>query len=87
MSRQTKTSKVEQHLKTHGTITSLEAIELYGATRLSAIIYNLRKRGMDIDTEDVPFVDRFGSTSHYGKYVLNNKEEENKDNSKEDKNK
>ena len=80
MSRQTKTSKVEQHLKTYGTITSLEAIELYGATRLSAIIYNLRKRGMDIDTEDVPFVDRFGSTSYYGKYVLNNEEEENKGN-------
>ena len=70
MSRQTKTSKVLEHLKNNGTITSLEAIDLYGATRLSAIIYNLRVRGYNIKTEDMPFVDRFGQAAHYGKYVL-----------------
>lgn len=67
-----KHQKVLEHLKEHGTITSLEAIELYGATRLSAIIFNLRKRGFDIETVDLPFTDRFGTKSHYGKYVLNN---------------
>ena len=67
-----KTEKVLEHLKEHGTITSLEAIELYGATRLSAIIFNLRKRGFNIETVDLPFTDRFGTKSHYGKYVLNN---------------
>ena len=36
-----KTEKVLEHLKEYGTITSLEAIDLYGATRLSAIIFNL----------------------------------------------
>lgn len=66
-----KTEKVLNHLKEHGTITSLEAIEKYGATRLSAIIFNLRKRGYKIDTYDMPFTDRFGSKSTYGKYVLN----------------
>ncbi len=66
-----KTEKVLEHLKEHGTITSLEAIELYGATRLAAIIFTLRKRGFDIDTEGIPFIDRFGVKSHYGKYVLN----------------
>lgn len=65
-----KTEKVLNHLKTHGSITSLEAIELYGATRLSAIIFTLRKQGYNIDTIDMPFVDRFGSKSVYGKYVL-----------------
>lgn len=65
-----KTEKVLNHLEKYKTITSLEAIELYGATRLSAIIFNLRKRGYNIITEDLPFVDRFGTKSHYGKYIL-----------------
>lgn len=67
-----KTEKVLNHLREYGSITSLEAIELYGATRLSAIIFTLRKRGLNIDTIDLPFTDRFGMKSHYGKYVLNN---------------
>lgn len=65
-----KTEKVLEHLKTYGCITSLEAIEKYKATRLSAIIFNLRKRGLNIDTIDIPFVDEYGTKSHYGKYVL-----------------
>ena len=67
-----KTKKVLEHLKTYGSITSLEAIELYGATRLSSIIHSLRKHGYNIITEYLPFVDRFGSKSHYGKYVFIN---------------
>lgn len=66
-----KTEKVLEHLRTHGTITSLEAIELYKATRLSDIIYRLRRRGLSIDTIDIPFVDIYGTKSAYGKYVLN----------------
>lgn len=66
-----KTQLVLEHLQQYGCITSLEAIEKYGATRLSAIIYNLRKRGYDIDTIDIDFVDRFGTKSTFGKYVLN----------------
>lgn len=66
-----KTGKVLEHLEKHGTITSLEAIELYGATRLSDIIYRLRKRGYNITTLDLPFTDRFGAKSNYGKYILN----------------
>lgn len=65
-----KTEKVLEHLRTYGCITSLEAIEKYKATRLSAIIFNLRKRGLKIDTIDTPFVDSYGAKSIYGKYVL-----------------
>ena len=65
-----KTEKVLEHLRTYGCITSLEAIEKYKATRLSAIIFNLRKRGLKIDTIDIPFVDSYGVKSIYGKYVL-----------------
>ena len=65
-----KTEKVLEHLKNHGCITSLEAIEKYKATRLSDIIYRLRNRGIKIDTIDIPFVDAYGTKSAYGKYVL-----------------
>lgn len=67
-----KTEAVLNHLKEHGSITSLEAIEKYGATRLSAIIFNLRKRGYKIDTVDTDFVDRYGYKSRYGNYILVN---------------
>ena len=65
-----KTERVLEHLKKNGCITSWEAIDLYGATRLSAIIYNLRNRGYSIDMINLPFVDRFGNTSRFGKYIL-----------------
>lgn len=70
MAKMNKTQAVLEHLKKHGTITSLEAIDQYGATRLSAIIFNLRGRGYKIDTVDMPFTDRFGTNATYGKYIL-----------------
>ena len=72
MSKMNKTVAVLLHLKEHGSITSLEAIEKYSATRLSAIIYTLRKRGYNIETIDMPFVDKYGTKSQYGKYILLN---------------
>lgn len=66
----TKTMMVLNHLKKYGEITSMEAIENYGATRLSAIIFNLRKKGHDIDTVDVHGVDRYGNKVVYGRYIM-----------------
>ena len=68
----TKLQKVLEHLQHNGTITSIEAIELYGATRLSAIIFNLRKRGYIIETQMLDTIDRYGNPCHYGKYFLHN---------------
>lgn len=39
-----KTKAVLEHLQKYGSITSWEAIDKYGATRLSAIIFNLKSR-------------------------------------------
>ena len=49
-----KQEKVLKHLKTLGSITPLEALELYGSFRLGALIFNLRKEGHDIETNIVP---------------------------------
>lgn len=73
-----KTEKVLIHLIEKGSITSWEAILEYGATRLSAIIFNLRKRGMNIETMMVEFTDRFGDKSRYAKYILKEKNNDNK---------
>lgn len=46
----TKIKAVKEHLISLGNITSWEAIQSYNATRLSAIIFELKKRGMNITT-------------------------------------
>lgn len=65
-----KTQLVLQHLLEKGSITSWEAIENYGATRLSAIIFNLRARGYDINTLEIDGKDRYGQRCRYAKYIL-----------------
>ncbi len=46
-----KTLKVLEHLLSGKSITSWEAIKLYKATRLSAIIFDLRAKGYNIHSE------------------------------------
>lgn len=46
--KETKIKKVLEYLKAENTITSMDAIRLFNATRLSAIIFCLRKRGYTI---------------------------------------
>ena len=57
------------HLKTYGSITSYEAIKEYGATRLSAIIFNHRKDGYDIESWPLKKKTRFGRTTTIAKYT------------------
>lgn len=70
MARITKTQRVIEHLLEKGSITSWDAIKLYGATRLSGIIFNLRHRGFAIDSVYQDGEDRFGNPSHYVNYIL-----------------
>ena len=57
------------HLKHFGSITSLEAIKSYNATRLSGIIYVLRKRGYIIDTVQEKGKTRHDRPSKWARYV------------------
>ena len=69
--KETKTLKVLNHLKKYGKITSWEAIEKYKATRLSAIIYNLRhKEGMNIESQNTFYKTEDGTTGSYATYIL-----------------
>lgn len=72
ISKISKTKLVQSHLIKKKSITSWEAIELYGATRLSAIIFSLRDK-YDIITKMVDGKDRFGNQIRFAKYVYNSK--------------
>lgn len=65
----TQHEEVRKHLETYGHITSMEAFERYGATRLSAIIYNLKKEGMNITTEQTKGTTRYGRAVTFATYV------------------
>ena len=62
--------RILDHLKKHRTLTSMEAFELYGITRLSARIKELREMGYNIVTLMVDDTNRYGEIVRYGKYVL-----------------
>ena len=66
----TKTQAVLEWLQTHASISSMEAIQSFGATRLSAIIFNLREKGYNIETVWCEGVDRFGNKMRFARYYL-----------------
>ena len=68
--RTTKAALVKQHLIDKKEITSLDAIKLYAATRLSAIIFNLKKAGFAITTIPTRIKDKYGNECTYAKYRL-----------------
>jgi len=67
----TKKEQIKQHLITKGHIDSWTAINTYGATRLSAIIFTLRMSGYDIASVPKSALDRNGNVTDFTTYVLN----------------
>jgi len=65
-----KTIQVLKHLKTHKKgITSMDAFERYGATRLSSIIFELRKNYNIVSIMEEG-TDRYGNYMRYARYFL-----------------
>ena len=65
----TQEDRVLRHLQDFGSITSWDAIQEYGITRLSAVIFNLRKT-YDIKGTVVTAKNRYGEPVHYTRYTL-----------------
>lgn len=61
---------VLRHMQKHKTITSMQAFDLYGCTRLSAKIYNLREAAYKIGMRWESGVNRFGNPCRWGVYYL-----------------
>ena len=65
----TQQNEVLKHLKKHRSLTSKEAFELFGATRLSDVIFKLRAKGYDIRTTMIESKTRYGTPTAYAKYT------------------
>lgn len=62
---ETQSKLILEHMERYDDITPLEALEMYGCLRLSARIWELRKKGYIIETDAVR---RNGKC--YAKYIL-----------------
>ena len=61
-------SEILNHLNIHGSITSLQAINSFGCTRLAARIKDLESRGYSIPRETIEVINRTGKTCRVTKY-------------------
>ena len=70
MNRVSQNNKILHHLQDKGTITSMEAIQEYGITRLSGRIFDLKEQGYPIAKTMVNVKNRFGEECRVAKYML-----------------
>lgn len=71
--KMTQEKAILKHLTVYGSITSWEAFQDYGITRLSAIIYNLRyKDNLNIKNENITLKNRYNNSVTFSKYKLLN---------------
>ena len=68
MKNKSKHQKIIEDLESGKTITSWEAIKEYNVTRLAAIIFNLKKDGMKIESKDYTEKNGYGDTVKYTRY-------------------
>ena len=66
----TQKSEVLKFMQKYEYITQMIATERFGATRLSDIIFRLRKEGYEIGTRTVTKKNRYGHTTNYAEYYL-----------------
>lgn len=66
----TQYDRVLEHLQKNGKLSQKQAIRLYGAYRLSAIIYLLRKDGYTISTTFKTGKNRYGDLVSWAEYKL-----------------
>lgn len=81
MKGKTQLTAILEHLKKYGEISSYDAFQRYGITRLSGQIFKLRKRGYKITSVYATTTNRYGTCSNYVTYKLigDNEDEERKE--------
>ena len=70
MENQKQKDRILEYMQKHGSITSLEAFEKIGCTRISARIWDLRSDGYIIASTRESGLNRFGERTNYVRYVL-----------------
>lgn len=64
------TERILEFMKENGGITQIDAIQEFGCMRLAARIADLKRDGVEIDTEMVTAKNRYGECVHFAKYRL-----------------
>ena len=62
--------RVFDYIVENGSITSLEAIQKLGETRISARIFELKDKGVPIASEYIKVTNRFGESRNVKKYFF-----------------
>lgn len=70
-----KQERLIKYLQRHKNITSLEAVEKLGDTRISATIFELRNKGYNIETIYIRVSNRFDEKCRIGVYCLDKDKE------------
>jgi hypothetical protein len=66
----TQNDRIMKHLKEHGSITQLEAMQEYGIFRLASRISDLRREGVKIKKETEKGKNRYGEPTAFARYRL-----------------
>lgn len=66
----TQCERIVKYMREFGSISTLEAFNDLGCTRLASRITDLKKEGYLIKGEFTSGINRFGETVHYKKYSL-----------------
>ncbi len=72
----TQCAQVRRHLESGRGLSSMQAFELYGITRLSARIYDLRSEGLSIRNRAKTGTTRSGGRCRYDEYYMEVKSDE-----------
>lgn len=62
--------RILRHLKDYGRITQVDAAAEYGCYRLSARVYDLKKRGVSVGKRMRTSKNRYGEKVSYAEYFL-----------------
>lgn len=62
--------RVFDYMTEFGSITSLQAFTDLGETRLSAVIFDLKKKGVVVMAENIKVKNRFGEARTVSKYTI-----------------
>lgn len=67
--------RVLNYMSDYGSISSLEAFRDLGVTRLSAVIFNLKRKGVQIKKVKESCKTRYGEPVHFARYSVVNANE------------
>lgn len=68
--KKTQMLRLLNHLEKNGSITSLEALDLYGIARCGARIWDLKRLGYPVEKRMETGINRYGQKTRYARYYL-----------------